>query len=331
MESNKRDISRRGFLQTAAGLALAGVAPTGAFAQAYPSKNLRLVIAWPPGATADYFGRLFGEWLRKRSGQTVIIDNVVGASGAFGARNIAKSQADGYSLLSGNAPEIAINPHLTNDIGYNPLEDFEQIALLGNVPLGLIVPPKSPYKSVTELLEGARKNPGKLNFASAGFGTPGHFAGEALALASGAKMVHVPYKGGAPALNDVLGGFVDFYFVGLPAALPQHASGNLRLLAVSTPERTPVAKEIPTVKESGVRDFEFTLWAGLQAPKGTPEPALEYLSNEVKAFLADPEVQAKVRSQGSEPIYQTRKEYAGFVMAESKKYASLAGALDIKR
>jgi len=332
MESRSQGlVSRRSILKAAAGVAAVVAAPRIAVADTYPSHNVRLVVAWPPGATADYFGRLFGNWLRQRSGQTVVVENLSGASGALGARNVARMAPDGYNLLSGNAPEIAINPHLTSDIGYNPLTDFDQISLLGNVPLGLIVPPKSPYKSVGELIEGARKNPGKLNFASAGFGTPGHFAGEALALDSGVKMVHVPYKGGAPALNDILGGFVDFYFVGLPAALPQHTAGNLRLLAVSTPERTPVAPNIPTVKESGIADFEFTLWAGLQAPKGTPAPTLDYLSNEVKAFLADADIQTKVRGQGSEPVFYSREQYVEFVDAESKKYANLAARMNIKR
>jgi tripartite-type tricarboxylate transporter receptor subunit TctC len=318
-------------LRTVAGLAMIGIAPTAALAEAYPSRNIRLVVAWPAGATADYFGRQFGEWLRKRTGQTVIVDNVAGVSGANGARKVARSPADGYTLLSGNAPEIAINPHLTLDLGYNPLTDFEQIALLGNVPLGMIVPAKSPYKSLAELLDAARKNPGKLNFASAGFGTPGHFAGEALALLGNAKMVHVAYRGGAPALNDVLGGVVDFYFVGLPAALPQEKAGNVRILAVSTAKRTPVAPEIPTVSESGIPDFDFSLWAGLQAPKGTPDPILDFLNKEVAAFLADPEIQKKVREQGSEPIAYSRKDYVAFVNHESEKYARIAGRLGIKR
>lgn len=323
--------SRRGFLQTAAGLAMIGITPKAARAETYPTRSIRLIVAWPAGATADYFGRQFGEWLRKRTGQTVIVDNVVGGSGAIGARNVARSTADGYTLLSGNAPEIAINPHLTPDIGYNPLADFEQISLLGDVPLGLIVPAKSPYKSVGELLDAARKNPGKLNFASAGFGTPGHFAAEALALLGETKMVHVPYKGGTPALNDVLAGVVDFYFVGLPAALPQEQGGNVRILAVSTAKRTPVAPNIPTVREGGIPNFDFSLWAGLQAPKGTPEPVLDFLNSEVVAFMADAEIQTKVRAQGSEPIAYSRRDYEEFVNRESKKYAEIASQLGIKR
>lgn len=331
MTNNKRfSTTRRHFLQGAAGLALAGVVPA-AHAAAYPDRNVRLVVAWPPGATADYFGRQFGEWLRRRTGQTVVVENISGASGALGARNIARAPADGYALLSGNAPEIAINPHLTKDIGYNPLTDFEQISLLGDVPLGMIVPAKSPYKSVSDLLDAARKNPGKLNFASAGFGTPGHFAGEALGLLGNAKMVHVPYKGGAPALNDVLAGVVDFYFVGLPAALPQEQGGNVRILAVSTAKRTPVAPKIPTVMESGIADFDFSLWAGLQAPKGTPEPVLDFLNKEVAAFLADPDMKAKILAQGSDPIAYSRKDYLAFVNRESEKYAKMAERLGIKR
>lgn len=324
--------TRRGFLQSSAALALAGLVPAAARADTYPSRNIRLVVAWPAGATADFFGRQFGEWLRKRTGQSVIVDNVPGVSGGLGARNVARAAADGYTLLSGNAPEIAINPHLTPDIGYNPLTDFEQISLLGNVPLGMIVPAKSPYKSLPELLDAARKNPGKLNFASAGFGTPGHFAGEALGLLGNAKMVHVPYKGGAPALNDVLSGVVDFYFVGLPAALPQEQGGNVRILAVSTAKRTPVAPNVPTVVESGgIPEFDFSLWAGLQAPKGTPDSILEFLNKEVAAFLADPEMQKKVLAQGSEPIAYSRKEYVDFVNQESRKYARIAERLGIKR
>lgn len=323
--------SRRAFLQTAAGLAMSGVVPKLAQADTYPTRSIRLVVAWPAGATADYFGRQFGEWLRKRTGQTVIVDNVVGGSGAIGARIVARSTADGYTLLSGNAPEIAINPHLTPDLGYDPLAGFEQISLLGDVPLGLIVPAKSPYKSVGELLDAARKNPGKLNFASAGFGTPGHFAGEALALLGETKMVHVPYKGGTPALNDVLAGVVDFYFVGLPAALPQEQGGNVRILAVSTAKRTPVAPKIPTVTEGGLPNFDFSLWAGLQAPKGTPEPVLDFLNNEVAAFMADAEIQTKVRAQGSEPVAYSRRDFGEFVNRESKKYAEIAAQLGIKR
>lgn len=323
--------SRRGFLRSTAALALAGLMPAVARADTYPNRIVRLVVAWPAGATADFFGRQFGEWLRKRTGQSVVVDNIPGVSGALGARNVARSAPDGYTLLSGNAPEIAINPHLTPDIGYNPLNDFEQVSLLGNVPLGMIVPAKSPYKTLSDLLDAARKNPGKLNFASAGFGTPGHFAGEALGLLGNAKMVHVPYKGGAPALNDVLSGVVDFYFVGLPAALPQEQGGNVRILAVSTAKRTPVAPKVPTVVESGIPDFDFSLWAGLQAPKGTPEPILDFLNAEVAAFLADPEIKKKVLAQGSETVAYSRKEYVEFVKLESQKYARIAERLGIKR
>lgn len=327
---NQLSTTRRRFLQGAAGLAIAGAVP-GAHAAAYPDRNVRLVVAWPPGATADYFGRLFGEWLRRRTGQGVIVENVSGASGALGARSVARSAPDGYALLSGNAPEIAINPHLTPDVGYDPLNDFEQISLLGDVPLGMIVPGKSPYKSVSELLDAARKKPGKFNFASAGFGTPGHFAGEALGLLGDAKMVHIPYKGGAPALNDVLAGVVDFYFVGLPAALPQEESGNVRILAVSTAKRTPVAPKIPTVIESGIAGFDFSLWAGLQAPKGTPEPVLDFLNKEVAAFLADPEMKQKILAQGSDTVAYSRKDYVAFVNRESAKYSKMAEQLGIKR
>lgn len=329
-KNNGSRTTRRGFLQAAAGLAMVGAVPA-ARAATYPDRNIRLVVAWPPGATADYFGRQFGEWLRRRTGQAVLIENLSGASGAFGARNVARAAPDGYALLSGNAPEIAINPHLTPDIGYDPLKDFEQISLLGDVPLGMIVPAKSPYKSVSDLLDAARKSPGKLNFASAGFGTPGHFAGEALGLLGNAKMVHIPYKGGAPALNDVLAGVVDFYFVGLPAALPQEQGGNVRILAVSTAKRTPVAPNIPTVMESGMSDFDFSLWAGLQAPKGTPDAVLDFLNKEVAAFLADPDMKQKVMAQGSNPVAYSRKEYAAFVDRESAKYAKIAERLGIKR
>jgi len=328
--NNQLSTTRRRFLQGAAGLALAGAVPP-VHAATYPDRNIRLVVAWPPGATADFFGRLFGEWLRRRTGQTVLIENLSGASGAVGARIVARAAPDGYALLSGNAPEIAINPHLTPDIGYNPLADFEQISLLGDVPLGMIVPGKSPYKSVSDLLDKARKNPGKLNFASAGFGTPGHFAGEALGLLGNAKMVHIPYKGGAPALNDVLAGVVDFYFVGLPAALPQEESGNVRILAVSTAKRTPVAPKIPTVIESGIPDFDFSLWAGLQAPKGTPEAVLDFLNKEVAEFLADPEMKKKIEAQGSDTVAYSRKDYVAFVNRQSAKYAQIAESLGIKR
>ena len=328
---SRTGISRRGLVATAASFALTGRSRLARAETPYPTRAVRLVVAWPAGATAAYFGRQFGEWLRRRTGQPVIVDNVVGASGGLGARNVARSTPDGYTLLSGNAPEIAINLHLTPNVGYDPLKDFEQIALLGNVPLGLVVPPQSSFRSLADLLGAARSNPGKLNFASAGFGTPSHFAGEALGLLSGTKMVHVPYKGGAPALNDTMGGFVDFYFVGLPAALPQAQGGNVRLLAVSTAERAPIAPNVPTVAEGGIQNFDFSLWAGLQAPRGTAEPILDFLNNETAAFFRDPGVKNNLLAQGSEPVIYSRKEYAEFVQRESRKYADIASRLDVRR
>jgi tripartite-type tricarboxylate transporter receptor subunit TctC len=311
-------------------LAAALALPVAALAQAFPSKPVRILLGYSTGGTADNLGRVVAERLGARLGQGVVIENRPGASGNIAALAVAKATPDGYTLLFGNTAEMAINKHLMKSMGFNPDADFTAIALIHNVPLGLIVSAKSPYGALKDLLDQARAAPGRLSFANSGNGSPAHLASEMLMSRAGAKLVQIPYKGAAPAMIDLIGGRVDAYFLGLPAVMPHVKSGNVRLLAVSTAKRAAVAAEVPTVAELGVAGFDFSLWGGIFAPAATPREVVARLNAEIVQVLTQPEMKAQLAREGSEVVETTPESFARFVQGESRKYGDILREIDFK-
>ena len=315
-----------GFL-LAASLALL---PLSGAAQGYPSKPIRIVLGYSTGGTSDNLGRMITDKLTAAFGQTVLIDNRPGASGNIAAQIVSKAAPDGYTLLYGNTGEMAINPHLMKDMGFDPLADFVPIVLIHDVPLGLIVASQSPYSSFENFLDAARRAPGKLSFASSGNGTPAHLAIEMLMSKTGVKFVHVPYKGAAPALLDLIGGRLDAYFLGLPGVTPQVKGGKVRLLAVTTAARAGSAAGTPTVAEHGLPGFSVSLWGGFFAPAGTPGEIVTRVNREVLQVLTQPDVTAQMAAQGSDVVRTTPQEFGRFVQNELKKYGEIVKGSGLK-
>ncbi len=279
----------------AAGLAAAGPA----LAQTYPSRAVKFVVPYPAGGTGDMVARIVADRLSGVLGHAVVVENRPGAAGAIGTKAVATATADGHTLLIGHTGEIAINPHWVKDIGYDPDTDLLPVALAAIVPLALVVPGQAPYASVAEMLK--LSNERGLSFASAGIGTPGHFAAEVLKFKTKSNLIHLPYKGAPPALNDLVGGHVDLFFSGFPAALPHVKAGALKLLAVSSGQRSGVAPDVPTVAEAaGIAGFDITLWMGFFAPRGTPKEVVARLNADINRILAEHDVKQKLLEQGAD-------------------------------
>jgi len=298
-------------------------------ADSFPSRTITIVVGYAPGGTGDFIARLIGNKLGEKFGRTVVVENRAGASGLIAAQGVANAAPDGYTILAGQTPEIAINPTFLNN-GLDPARDLKPIALGGVVPLALVVPKDAPYDTVRGLLDAARAPKGLL-FASAGTGTPGHFAGEVLRRASKGNMTHVPYKGAAPALADLLGSHVDFYFPGTPAALPYVKAGQMKMLAVSTMRRTATAPDVPTVIEAtGIKDFDFSLWGGFFAPHGTPDAVVATLNGAINDALALPDIRQRMADAGADIIPMSVDQFTAFMQAESDKYRRIIQATGIK-
>src|SRR5689334_17162867 len=294
-----------------------------AWSQAYPSRTIQLIVAYAAGGTGDIVARSISDRLGAALGQSVVVENRAGASGAIGAHSVTTAAPDGYTLLVGQTGEIAVNQHWLKGLNYDPDKDLIPIALAAVVPLALVVPSKASYSTLSDFLTALKAKP-KITFASAGIGTPGHFAGELLKLKFDQNLTHVPYKGAGPALNDLIGGHVEFYFSGFPAAAPHVKSGNLKLLALSSAKRSPAAPDVPTVAEvTGIKDYDFTLWAGFFAPRGTPQPVIDRLNKEINAVLAQPDVKARLEAAGAVVTPMSVAEFREFVQRESAKYLSV--------
>jgi tripartite-type tricarboxylate transporter receptor subunit TctC len=294
-----------------------------ASAQNYPSRNIQIIVAYAPGGTGDFVARTLQDKLSAALGQTVVVENRAGASGAIGAHMVTTAAPDGYTLLVGQTGEISINQHWLKGLNYDPDKELEPIALAAIVPLALVVPAKAPYSTMQEFLAALKDKP-KLTFASAGTGTPGFFAGELLKQRFDANLTHVPYKGAGPALADVIGNHVDFYFPGFPAAAPHVKGGNLKILALSSAQRSPIAPDVPTVAEiTGVKDYDFTLWVGFFAPRGTPQPIIDKLNKAINGVLAQPDVKAKLETAGAIVQPMSVAQVKAFVQAESRKYLTV--------
>jgi tripartite-type tricarboxylate transporter receptor subunit TctC len=301
-----------------------------ASAQPFPSKPVHLIVAYAPGGTGDLVARVIAEKLGPALGQTVVVENRAGASGAIGATSVVNAAPDGHMLLVGQTAEIVVNQFWIKGLTYDP-QALEPVALATVVPLALTVPAKAPYSTMAEMFK-AMKEPGKqLSFASAGTGTPGHLAGEYLSAKLPGRLVHVPYKGAGPALNDIIGGHVDMYFPGFPPVMPMMKAGTVKVLAVSSAARSQAAPDIPTIAEAtGFADFDFTLWQGFFAPRGTPKEVIARLNSEINKILADRETKQKLLDAGANVVPLSTEQFATFVRAERTKYERIIRETGVK-
>ena len=294
-----------------------------AHAQTYPTKPIRLVVPFPPGGATDILARDVAQKLTEAWGQSVIVDNRPGAGGNIGSELVAKSAPDGYTLEMGTVGTHAINASLYAKMPYDHVKDFTPVILVAGVPNVLVVNPAVPANSVAELVAYAKANPGKLNFASSGNGTSIHLSGELFKVMAGVQITHIPYKGSAQALQDLLAGQVQLMFDNLPPSLPQIKAGKLRALAVTSATRAPALPDVPTLAESGLPGFEASSWFGILAPAGTPAPIVAKLNAEVANWLATPEAKEKLLKQGANPAGGTPQDFAKHIAAETAKWAKV--------
>ena len=300
---------------------LGGAGP--AFAQAFPSKPVKLVIPFPPGGPLDLAGRAIGQKLQDAWGQPVVIENRPGAGGNIGADAVAKAAPDGYTLVMGALSTHAVNPHLFAKMPYDALKDFAPVTLVAVTPNVLVLNPAVPASNVRELIALAKASPGKLSFASGSNGSAGHLAGELFKTLAGIDIVHVPYKGGAPAMQDLLGGQVQFMFDNLANSTAQLKAGKLKAFAVTTARRSAFAPELPTMAEAGVPGFDISTWYGILAPANTPPDIVKKLNAEIVRILASDDMRDKLKAQGAESSPTSPEEFAAFIRAEWTKYAKI--------
>ena len=288
-------------------------------AQAYPTKAVRLVVPFAAGGSTDIIGRLLAQKLNEMWGQPVLVDNRAGGSTVIGTDIVAKAPPDGHTLLVTPAP-FTIVPSLMAKLPYDPQKDFEPITLINTTPLVVVVHPGVPAKSVKELIALAKARPGALNYGSSGSGGSNHLAGELFNAMAGLKMVHVPYKGNAPALTDLVGGHVDLVFNGLTSALPLIKSGKLRALGVTSLNRAGALPDAPTLDESGLKGFQAVAWNGLTAPARTPRELIAKINADVLKVIGSPELIDKLKAEGSDPVGSSVEQYARFLREEIVKW-----------
>jgi tripartite-type tricarboxylate transporter receptor subunit TctC len=311
-------MSRRRFLQLAAGATAASLTSQGARAQAYPTRSVRLIIGYTPGGSADITARLMAQWLSERLGQSFVVESRPGAGTNLATEAVVRAPADGYTLLL-VAPANAINASLYDKLNYDFMRDIAPVAGLIRFPNVIVVNPQVPARTVPELIAYAKANPGKLNMASSGNGSTIHVSGELFKMMTGISMVHVPYRGGAPALTDMVGGQVQVMFDNLPTSIEFIRSGRLRGLAVTTQTRSAVVPELPTVAEF-VPGYEASAWYGVGAPKGTPEPIIEQLNQAINAILADPKMQTRIAELGALALTGSPAAFGALVADETEKW-----------
>jgi tripartite-type tricarboxylate transporter receptor subunit TctC len=301
-----------------------------AAAQSYPSQPIRMIAPFPPGGSVDIMARLIGDPLAAQlGGARIVVENRSGASGNIGMEAAARAAPDGYTLVLNTIP-LVTNQSLFSNLTWDPIKDFAHVGMVATAPHVLVVPAKKiSATSVEELLRLARANPGKLSYASAGIGTTFHFCAEMFKDETHTFILHVPYRGGGPALVDTLSGQVDMSFPTLSAALPHVKAGSLRALAVTSTTRSALLPEVPTMQEAGVKGFQFTQWLALLAPAGTPQPVVMKLNESLNRILASKEVKEKFQQQGFDPFITTPGEARKFLASEVQRYARLIKARGI--
>jgi tripartite-type tricarboxylate transporter receptor subunit TctC len=309
-------------------LALSLGLATTAGADTYPSRAIKIIVPFPAGQASDTIARLVGEQLGRTLGQAVVVENRPGAGGNIGTEAGARSAPDGYTLTMATAA-LPISKNVYKKLPFDPAKDFETVSLMTVTPLVLVARPSLPANDVASLVELARKQPGKLTFASSGQGTSHHLSGELLKAVANVDILHVPYKGSAPAHVDLMGGSVDIMFDNILPVSPHVKSGKLKALAVTTKSRAPSMPDVPTMAESGYPNFEAVAWFGLLAPAGTPAPIVERLSTEVNKILKSPEINARLTGMGANVMGTTPKEFSAFMKAEIEKWAPVVKRANI--
>jgi tripartite-type tricarboxylate transporter receptor subunit TctC len=297
---------------------------TGCMAQAYPERVVRIVNPFPPGGSVDVMARLLAQKLSENVNQQVIVENRAGAGGNTGAESVARSEPDGYTLLFTAPGPLVINQTLyTKGLAFDPAKDFAPVALFAVAPIVLMVHPGVAAQNVQELIALARKQPGTISFASAGNGSTNHLAGEMFKSMANIEIVHVPYRGAGPAMNDLIGGHVQMFFDLLPVSLPQIRSGKVRPLGNAGAKRPAALPDLPTIAEQGLAGFDASSWLGLVAPAKTPEPILAKLVDDVARVVKAPDVVARIRELGSEPGHAFGREFGAFMQGEMAKWAQV--------
>jgi tripartite-type tricarboxylate transporter receptor subunit TctC len=308
---------------------LLSVAAASVLAQGYPDKPLKLVVPFPPGGPTDIVGRLVAQKLAEGIGQPVVVENRPGAGGTVGSTAVARAPADGYTLLYGSTT-LAIAPSLYRDLAYDPRTAFAPISLVSRGPIIAAVNAQLPAKTLKDFIALAKSSPGRINYGSAGSGTPPHLAAELFKTVAGVDLVHVPYKGGGPAVSDLAGGQVQVCFEGLPTLLPHIKSGKVRALAITGAKRDPALPEVPTFAEAGLPGYDANFWNGLVAPAGTPAEVIARLNSVLVQALATPEVHAALVRLGLEAAGTTPQQFGDFIAAEIDKWARVVKASGAK-
>ena len=301
-----------------------------AHAQAYPNKPIKLIVPFPPGGTADILGRLLADKLGVVTSQSVIVENRAGAAGGIAAQLVAQSPADGYTLLLGTTGTQTMNPAINSKLPYNSLKDFASVSNFAASPLDLVVNPNVPAQNLKELIELAKKKPGSLRYASFGTGSSAHMTGEMFKLQAGVDITHVPYKGAAPALIDLIGGHVDMMFTLAPSVIQHLRSGSLRAIAVAAPQRDQAIASVPTFTEAGLNNFVSDSWYGVFAPAGTPQAIITKLNADIQKILAMPDVKQKLASEGAIPVGNTPEQFTEQVRKELAHWTKIATEAKIR-
>jgi tripartite-type tricarboxylate transporter receptor subunit TctC len=302
-----------------AGLLVAGIAQ----AQDYPTRSVTLVVPYAAGGGNDVMARIVAEKMSRTLGQQIVIENRGGAGGSIATRQVAKAAPDGYTLGLGGTGTLAINPTLYHNVGYDPRKDFAPVGLIATSALVVLVNPQVAARSIPDLIALAKREPGKLTYASAGVGSGIHLGAELFATMAGVKLTHVPYKGSSPALTDLIGGHVSIYFSSLPPAIALVKDGKVRALAVTGSRRSDIFPDLPTVAEAALPGYEAVLHYGIVAPAGTPRPIIDKLNAALQAALAEGDVRERIVSDGAEPLAGTPEDYAADIDREETKWSAI--------
>ncbi len=324
-------MDRRSFLKMQISLAAFAPMMGEAFAQsAYPSQNVTLVVPFTPGGSTDILARLLGQKLSEALGKAFVIENRAGAGGAVASTAVSRATPDGHTLIMGHIGTLGVNPSLYPNLGYDPVKSFAHLTMLASVHNVLVVHPTLPVKSVAALVAYAKANPGKLNYCSGGNGSAAHIAMAAFMVTTGTQMTHVPYRGTAPAVQDLLANVVQLTMTGAPAVLPHVEAGTLRALGISSPKRVPAMKDIPTIAEQGYPGFEADQWYGILAPAGTPQPIVDRLNAEIRKAMTDKEIVTALARDGADVWVTTPEEFRDFIAKEIPRWAEVVKAAKIK-
>jgi tripartite-type tricarboxylate transporter receptor subunit TctC len=319
----RRKVPKKRTASLGAAFAFALLGPVSAVAQDYPARPVTLVVPYAAGGGNDVMARIVAEKMSRSLGQQIVIENKGGAGGSIATRQVAKAAPDGYTLGLGGTGTHAINPTLYQNVGYDPRRDFAPVGLIATSALVVLVNTQVEAKSIAELIALARRDPGKLNYASAGVGSGIHLGAELFATMAGIKLTHIPYKGSSPALTDLIGGHVAIYFSSLPPAIALIREGKVRALAVTGPQRSPLLPDLPTVAEAALPGYEAVLHYGIVAPAGTPRPIIDKLNAALKAALAEADVRERIAADGAELLSTTPEEYAADIDREETKWSKV--------